>query len=122
MAAILVPIGLGLLAFVGSGIGLWFAVSLLLMPWREASFALLPALVLLPSLVLGGFVAGRTTRTASLVWKLVMGAVVGILSMAIFFFATNSSGLAWFFLLLLLAGGSVASLGAFVSARVGNAL
>lgn len=120
MAALLIPLALGLLATLASGVGLWLALSLLLMPWLKVSFALLPALVVIPSIMLGGFVAGRKTKTARLGLKLSMGAIVGILAMACFSVITSASGIAWFFVLLALGAAAISASGAFLSTRRRN--
>ena len=117
MAAILIPLALGLVAALASAVGLWLALSLLLMPWFEDSFALLPALIVIPSLMLGGFVAGRKTRTAKRALKLTMGGIVGILVVACLSLITSASGFPWFFMLLALGAAAISTFGAFLSTR-----
>ena len=121
MSAILVPIALGILTFLASVAALWFVATFVLLPLSAAVVLWLPALLLIPSLVLAGFVAGLKSNTAYPSRKLVMGAIVGFLSVLAASLGARSSGAAWFAVLLALGGASVAAVGAYLSTMVSHA-
>jgi hypothetical protein len=116
MMAILSPILFGLLAFVGAGIVLWFPGSLLFVPLFGV--ALLPAVVLIPSFLIGGFVAGKKAKTERWGLKVGMGATVGASAILIFLLISHSSVVVWLIPLMLLGGAILGGLGAFMSAKV----
>lgn len=117
MEVFLKPFVMGLLIAGTALLGLWLAIPILGSLFGDSWFSWYPVLVLLPSLVLGGYTSACYMRTKYLSRYLIMGGVVGVVAMAIIHFLTHVEGKGWFSALLIAAGGSISVFGAYLGAR-----
>ena len=120
MKAIIQPLGLGVLSFIGVALVFWFVAGIVLVPISDLFLAWLPAIVILPSTFTGGYVAAKNTNSNFQSHKLFMGGSVGALaSILIIIFGTATDQ----FLFVIMLGGcfiAIAVLGAYMASRSTN--
>ncbi len=118
--AIIIPIALGVAAYIVSGVGLSFIFSFLIIPLDENLMWLYPATTTLIPLFLSGYVAGRYTVSAHRILKITFGTVSGVIGFALTLYLTlelvQPSG-AWFLVVFFFGATIVAATGAFISTR-----
>ena len=105
----------GLITSFFVAIGLWFIVPMLLSPLfaPEKWVLLFPALTVLPSLIVGGYIAAKRSpfmRPAA-------GALVGLFAMAFYLALGKVTGPLWFSIALAAGGSTVASFGSLFGGK-----
>jgi hypothetical protein len=81
MEAFLKPFAFGVLSALMAIIGLWFAISLLLSSFFENWVTFYLFIVVVPPLMLGGYVSAQLMKSKFLSRYLIMGALVGAVAM-----------------------------------------
>jgi len=117
MGALLKPFVYGLIIAILAVLGLWLAVPLVVAIFDDKPGLWFPALIIIPPLVLGGFVTARQMRSRYLTRYLFMGWLVGISVMSFVFLVGKVSGDIWFFIFIIIAGGAISMLGSYLGAR-----
>ena len=117
MGALFKPFAYGLIIAVLSALGLWLVVPLVVAIFVDKPGLWFPALIIIPPLLLGGFVSARQMRTRYLTRYLFMGWLVGIAVMLFVFLVGTISGDIWLFIFIIIAGGAVSMFGSYLGAR-----
>lgn len=105
----------GLAASFFIGIGLWFSVPMFLSPLfaTEKWVLWFPVLTVLPSLIVGGYIAAKRSPFM----RPVAGALVGLFAMALYLAFGKATGPLWFSVALAVGGAAVASFGALFGGK-----
>lgn len=122
MNAILKPIALGVGTYLITGVGLWFVLSFVLMPFMSEVFWVLPGAVTIVPLFVSGYVAARYTGSSHRFRRTLLGIIAGMIGFALSLVITSAGGLPWFLGLLFLGAAAVAATGAALGARAKCAL
>ena len=110
MGALFKPFAYGLIIAVLSALGLWLVVPLVVAIFVDKPGLWFPALIIIPPLLLGGFVSARQMRTRYLTRYLFMGWLF-------VFLVGTISGDIWLFIFIIIAGGAVSMFGSYLGAR-----
>ena len=97
MKAIIIPIVLGLAAYVASAIGLWFMLPSLLLPAMPGLIWLLPAIITLVPLFISGYVSARVTVSSYRARRVAFGIIVALIGYGATMLITQAQIEAWVF-------------------------
>ena len=114
MKSLLQPYVFGVLVALIIALGLWLAVPLLLVSVTNNPGLWFPVWLVLPPLLVGGYVSATQMRSRYTSRYLLMGGIVGVTVMLFVFFVSVTSGEIWFSIFIILAGGAVSMFGAYV--------
>lgn len=114
MEAFLKPFAFGVLSALMAIIGLWLSSSLLLSSFIESWVAFYLFIIVVPPLMLGGYVSAQIMKSKFLSRYLVMGALVGAVVMLFAMLFTKTQGQIGFLILLVIAGSSISVFGSYL--------
>lgn len=117
MKAFLKPFAFGVLSALMAIIGLWLAISLLLSSFIESWFAFYMFIIVVPPLMLGGYVSAQIMKSKFLSRYLIMGALVGAVVILFAMLFTKTQGQIGLLILLVIAGSSISVFGAYLGSR-----
>lgn len=121
MKAIIIPIVLGLAAYVASAIGLWFMLPSLLLPAMPGLIWLLPAIITLVPLFISGYVSARVTVSSYRARRVAFGIIVALIGYGATMLITQAQIEAWVFVFFVLGAAIVAAAGGLLVTRKENA-
>lgn len=117
MHTLLKPIIYGVIAAYTSIIILWLIIPLLLSSFVETNLILLPFLIIVPSLVIGGFIAANKMHSKHISRYLIIGGIVGIIVILITITVIKLKGEIWVAFIFILSGVALSTFGAFIGAK-----
>ena len=117
MHNLLKPIIYGVIATYSAIIALWLTIPFLLSSFVETSVTLFPFLIIVPSLILGGFIAANKMHSKHISRYLIIGGIVGIVVMLIAITVIKTKGEIWFISVVVLSGVALSIFGAFIGAK-----
>ena len=117
MDAFLKPFAFGVLSALMAVMGLWLAAPLLLSSFTENWVSFYPFIIVVPPLMLGGYVSAQIMKSNFLSRYLIMGAFVGAVVMLIAMLLTTTQGQIDFLILIVIAGSSISVFGAYLGSR-----
>ncbi len=117
MDGFLKPFAFGVLSALMAVMGLWLAVPLLLSSFTENWVSFYSFIIVVPPLMIGGYVSAQTMKSKFLSRYLIMGALVGAVVMLIAMLLTTTQGQIDFLILIVIAGSSISVFGAYLGSR-----
>lgn len=121
MKAIIIPIVLGLAAYVASAVGLWFMLSYLLLPAMPGLIWLLPAIITLVPLFISGYVSARVTVSSYRARRVAFGIIAALIGYGATMLITQAQIEAWILVFFVLGAAIVAAAGGLLGTRKENA-
>lgn len=97
MGVFIKPFAMGVLMAVIVLLGLWLAIPIMGPIFGEAWVSWYPFLMLIPTLIIGGYTSARYMRSKYLSRYFIMGGAVGITVMIIIEILTRAEGKGWFY-------------------------
>jgi hypothetical protein len=116
MGAILKPFVFGVIAACITVMGLWLSIPLLFSAFTDSWVAWYPFLIIVPPLLIGGFVAASKMQSKYLSRYLLMGGAVGLVVMVLAIALTTRIGAFGFTAALAVGGSSISVFGAYLVA------
>jgi hypothetical protein len=117
MEAFLKPFYMGVIMAVIVLLGLWLAIPVMGPVFGDVLISWYPFLMIIPTLIIGGYTSARYMRSKYLSRYFIMGGAVGVTVMIIIELLTHGEGKGWFTALLIIAGGSISIFGSYIGSR-----